>query len=235
MMNQSSPPAMVAAVYGALFIALGIYLPFFPLLLAARGLNDPQIAIVIAAPMAVRALAAAPLGLLADRIGDRRLVLLGYTGLTALAFTLLGSGSGYALMLGLVIITMVPFNSSVPVLDSVATALAHNTGGDYARIRMWGSISFMAANIAFGAIIAATSAEAVYWGMLVSCWLATAVVYVSPSMSAGAPAAKSVPGQPAPRVIDLFRDRTMAAGLIASAAIQGAHAMLYSFGSIYWQ
>ena len=55
MMNQSSPPAMVAAVYGALFIALGIYLPFFPLLLAARGLNDPQIAIVIAAPMAVRA------------------------------------------------------------------------------------------------------------------------------------------------------------------------------------
>ena len=47
----------LAAFYAALFVALGVQLPFLPVWLAAKGLDAREIGIVLAIPMVVRVLA----------------------------------------------------------------------------------------------------------------------------------------------------------------------------------
>src|ERR671936_2512255 len=70
--NLSSvlPPSFawrLAVFYAALFVALGVQVPFLPLWLAAKGLDAGAIGIVLSVPMVVR-VAAIPL---ATRSADR--------------------------------------------------------------------------------------------------------------------------------------------------------------------
>src|SRR6516165_9965471 len=57
----------LALFYAALFVALGVQLPFLPVWLAARGLDAGTIGIVLAVPMVVRVFAIP----LATRRADR--------------------------------------------------------------------------------------------------------------------------------------------------------------------
>ena len=57
----------LAAFYAALFVALGVQVPFLPVWLAAKGLDAREIGIVLAMPMIVRVLAIP----LAARAADR--------------------------------------------------------------------------------------------------------------------------------------------------------------------
>jgi PPP family 3-phenylpropionic acid transporter len=58
----------LAAFYAALFVALGVQLPFLPVWLAAKGLEAGEIGIVLAIPMIVRVFAIP----VATRAADRR-------------------------------------------------------------------------------------------------------------------------------------------------------------------
>src|SRR5437764_6493182 len=58
----------VAAFYAALFVTLGVQLPFLPVWLAAKGLDASAIGLVLAVPMILRVFAIP----LAARGADRR-------------------------------------------------------------------------------------------------------------------------------------------------------------------
>src|SRR5437667_7229667 len=58
----------LAAFFAALFVTLGVQLPFLPVWLAAKGLDAGAIGIVLAVPMIVRVLAIP----MATRAADRR-------------------------------------------------------------------------------------------------------------------------------------------------------------------
>src|SRR5690606_6367159 len=60
--------ARLAAFYAALFVLTGVHLPFFPVWLAAKGLDPTLIGVALALPMLVRVLAIP----LATRAADRR-------------------------------------------------------------------------------------------------------------------------------------------------------------------
>ena len=81
--------ARVAALYAALFIVIGVQLPFFPLWLKAKGLDPGLIGVVLAVPMVVRILAIP----VAARVADRREALRG-----TIVLASLGSVAGYALL-----------------------------------------------------------------------------------------------------------------------------------------
>ena len=61
--------------FGALFLAYGVIVPYFPVWLDARGLDPLQISTVTAAPLFIRLLVTPAIGLLADRLGNYRLVI----------------------------------------------------------------------------------------------------------------------------------------------------------------
>ena len=52
----------------AIFVAIGIHLPFFPLWLAGQGLDDTEIAAIIAAPLFLRIVLSPVLAGAADRL-----------------------------------------------------------------------------------------------------------------------------------------------------------------------
>ncbi len=237
MVTLSSTGKRVAGIYGATFFALGISLPFYPLLLANRGMSDTQIAIIIAAPMIARALISSALGMFADWIGDRRLVLVLYSLLAAVFFSLLYLGSGFVALLVITVATSIFANASTPVTDAIATTIVRAGGGDYGRMRMWGSISFVVANLVGGFVIGQQSASAIFWMLAVSYWLAALLLLVLPPKLTGGHEAPPRPSEVAyrGRLPRYMHDGVLMAALASAAIMQSSHAMAYSFSSLYWQ
>src|SRR5438552_2434002 len=66
----------LAIFYAALFIALGVQLPYLPVWLAAKGLDARAIGVVLALPMVVRVVAIPLATRLADRFDALRALIL---------------------------------------------------------------------------------------------------------------------------------------------------------------
>ena len=81
--------------YGALFLGLGVFVPFFPVWLQARGLDAAEISIVLAAQMAVRIGTGPAFAFIADRTGDRRLLLSCLSAAALVLMALLAVVSGF--------------------------------------------------------------------------------------------------------------------------------------------
>src|SRR5437764_3782557 len=94
----------LGVVYAGFFLASGWQLPLFPVWLAARGLDPAAIGLVLAAYQGIRAFAT-PAG---TRLADRHGSLNGAIVMAALAATcalaLLGTASGFTLILGATLI-----------------------------------------------------------------------------------------------------------------------------------
>src|SRR5258706_15089525 len=65
-------PARLASFYFAFFAYAGVFVAYFPLYLAGRGLNAGEIALLLALPQIARVFAPAAWGWLADRSGAPR-------------------------------------------------------------------------------------------------------------------------------------------------------------------
>ena len=89
---------------------VGVQLPFWPVWLAGRGLDPQEIATVFAATIWAKVVATPAIGALADRTGQRRLVMVS---LAAIAWI------GYA--------TLLPIIGFWPLLG--CTVVATGTGG----------------------------------------------------------------------------------------------------------
>ena len=63
-------------LYAVLFLIIGCYLPYLPVWLEWRGFTADQIAILLATPLFGRILIAPSISFVADRLGDRRFVLI---------------------------------------------------------------------------------------------------------------------------------------------------------------
>ena len=101
--TAGAPPffaARIALVFCAPMMVNGIALPFFPVWLETLSMSDFQIGIVLAVPMFVRVFSAPVAGLIADRIGERSIVLL-WSGTLSLAtaLALFATGSFWPVLL----------------------------------------------------------------------------------------------------------------------------------------
>lgn len=230
----------LGAFYGALFLIYGVHLPYLPVWLDARGLTAEQIAVITAAPYFLRAFITPTTAMLADRIdGHRRLInVLAWISL-ALAVLLAGAGSFW-----LILLTAVPFAISlstvVPLTETIAVAGVRAHGLDYGRMRLWGSLSFVAAGFAGGWLIDETGTGAVI-GCILAGTVATAVCAWLLPERAGRAAPRSPPNPKAGaeggyrQAVQLVCSPLFLAFLLAAGAAQGAHGMFYAFGALAWQ
>ena len=236
-MKWSSTGDRVASVYGALFFALGIYMPFYPLLLADRGMDVTQIGLLIGVPMALRAVVASPLGILADFVGDRRRVLMLYSTVAAITFSAFAIADGFWPLMAISIVVSLFSNASNPIVDALATSIVRQGKADYGRMRMWGSVSFVAANVIGGAVISQFSAHSLFRLLLMALWGAALVLAIAPPEEAGRHSASDERHSSEPHLglfKHLLRDPALVGGMVAAALIQASHAMIYGFSSLYW-
>ncbi len=231
-MLSSSTSQRISAFYAASFVSYGIHLPFFPLVLAARGLDDTAIAVVVAVPMMLRVSFASLLGALADRLGDRRRAVTLYAAATLVgALTLIPAGSFWTLMAATVALTL-PWTGLLPVSDAVATSVARRGEGVYGAMRVWGSIGFVVANLAAGQVAARGGADAILAFLIFSFALQLAATRLLPAAPREAAETRRVGMVASFR--SLTADRRLMAILAGAALLQASHAMLHGFASLHW-
>jgi PPP family 3-phenylpropionic acid transporter len=224
-------------LYAALFLVVGCYLPYFPVWLDWRRFGADQIAILLAAPLFTRILCTPVISFIADRIGGRRRILVGLAWGSLLSFLLLWASQGFWQMLLASIVLAVNFTTIMPLIETVAVSGLRNGAIDYGRVRLWGSLSFIAASFGSGLIIGTAGAEVVLPLLVASTALMVVGAHLLPHEFAGQGAA-------APSVLRrlkledafrLVRAPLFLLFLLAASLIQSSHSLLYSFGTLNWR
>lgn len=225
----------VSVLFATSFATLGVQLPFFPLLLAHRGLGDGEIAVIVAVPTILRVVTVSALGAFADRVGDRRRVLAGYAGLALLGCLALGPAQGFWALLAATAAMASFWNGMLPVTDALATSLARRGEAVYGRLRLWGSIAFVAANLLAGALVGAIGGGAIYPLLLAGFALQFAATALTPAVPPAPTEAAARGGSLWAGTAELLADRRLTTILVGAALLQSSHAMLYGFASLWWR
>lgn len=220
----------VGGLFASHFFGFGLFLPFFPLVLEGRGLSLAEIGYVLGIGTIVRIAANPIMTGLSDRSGRRRLSIFVYSlaGGGFLGFFMVSSGPMTALIA--VAGLMAFWSPIVPLSDAYALDVVRNTGADYARMRLWGSVGFVVANLG-GGFVSGIGSNAVIPIVLIVSVIATGLVAISLPPQDGRrnrrPGEASSPVQ--------FRQPWFWLLLLLGGMLQGTHAAFYSFGTLYWR
>jgi PPP family 3-phenylpropionic acid transporter len=221
----------LALFYAAIFIAVGVQLPFFPVWLAARGLDARTIGFVLAAPTLVRIFAIPFITGRADRTNSLTRAIVLACAVSVLGYAALGLAAGPAAITLAYILAMTAFTSAMPLADAYALRGLAQHGRAYGPVRLWGSATFVLGSFAAGVLLDIIAPQDLIW-LIVAATLATTVVAAALPAPAGAGpiAAGAVASATA-----LLRDRGFLAVLVAASLIQASHAVYYGFSSLDWQ
>lgn len=222
----SLPYRRLASFYFFYFAYLGTFAPFFTLYLEGVGLKPFDIGVLMALPQVTRIIAPHLWSWLADRTSApvRVVRITGFAG-TAV-FVAVFAGTQFALLFFTLFAMTFFWSAALPLME--ATTLTHlgEETARYGRVRVWGSIGFIAAVIGVGHLLDHVTLAAVpvivltmMVGMLACAWI---VPEATITHQAGGPSVGRVMLKP--EVIAL---------IAAGACMSAAHGPYYTFFSIH--
>jgi len=178
-MVSSTSLHAIRLFYAAYFAAMGLILPFFPVYLAGRGLDVVTIGVMTGLLAVAKVIAPPWIGYLADRRSSghsRPFIMVAAVGAALFAFAM-----GYvheAWLLAIVVLAFgVLWSAILPLTDGLSVTISEAALADYGRLRVWGSIGFVAASLAGGAWLADGSMEQFpLWLLMLMLMLAVAAV-----------------------------------------------------------
>ncbi len=227
----------VSLLFAAIFVVAGTQLPYLPVWLDWVGLSAHEIAVITAAPTLVRVAVTPAIAFAADRSGDHRrfLVLLAWGALSA-ALLLAQCASFWPILL-LSLLFAVAISTVMPLTETVAMAGVRAAGLDYGRMRLWGSLSFIAASFCGGLAMDRLGAPAAVWLLAGGAALTVLAAHGLPRPigRASAPAAGAQPRIRLADALALVRSCPFVLFLLAVGAVQAAHATFYTFGTLHWR
>lgn len=228
-MSPSSASLRLGAYYAALFVAVGIHIPFWPLWLQDRGLSASEIGWVAAAGYLTRIVASPVIGHLADHGGERRKLMIRLAVAAGLIWLLFPLADGFWPILMLSVIAIFPFTGLVPLGDTLAMMVVGRHKLDYGRARLWGSLAFILAATLLGKALES-------WPIAALPWLMSAALLLTAASCLGLPDLK-VPrheGRP-PSLRPVLLNPLFLLFVGTAALNQMAHTVYYAFASIHWK
>ena len=236
---NSKPPVAAArrlgAYYAASFLIVGIKAPFWPVWLTGRGMGPREIAALFAAAIWLNVVTAPAIGALADRLDRRRAAMIALAGVAILGYAGFWNASGFWALLGLTLVTATAQTALMPLGDSITLAAVRQDGLDYGRVRVWGSVSFIVAAMASGAVLAGAATVSQGGNAVLLLVLASACVLFFACIAVPA-MSRETAGRPH---LSLFgamaRDRRFWLFVVTAAALQASHQLYYGFGTLYWR
>lgn len=224
------PAARLSGFYAAAFLVNGIQLPFWPVWLAARGLGPRDIALLFAAAIWAKLAVTPVIGMIADRLGRSRAVMTALAATALAAYVALLPAAGFLCLFVFNLAALTAQSALMPLGDTVALAFSRTRDLDYARVRVWGSISFILAALAAGEILAATSAKAVLplvLGASTLLLLACRAMPASPDRMVRGAGRRGIGAvASSPRFWGV---------VVTAAALQASHQVYYGFGTLHWR
>lgn len=221
-------PRLVLA-YGGIFTAMGVQLPFLPLWLGAKGLDERTIGAVLATAAAVR-LVSIPIATgAADRLGNLTLTIAACAAGLAVSYTALTQVDGISGIFLFFALGAAFSAGLLPLLESYALIGLGRLRRAYGPVRMWGSAFFILGNLGAGALAGLIETRHLIWALVAICWVECAAALTLRPLR--------MPGRPRHSRGDgwaLLRTPGVAAMLTAAALLQGSHAVYYGFSTIQW-
>jgi PPP family 3-phenylpropionic acid transporter len=222
--------ARLAIFYAALFVQLGIQMPFFPVWLQAKDVDAGMIGIVLAAPIVARLLAVPVVMREADRRDGVRhaLIVCGFA--AAAGYALVGLSGGAVLIFFAYALTSLATTPQMPLAETYALKELAVRRRTYGPVRLWGSLAFIAGNFVAGFAADIIQAHDLIWLIVAASILIAFAALALPPM---APRMVEPPAPPSTRQ-SLLRDGPFVAVVAAASLIQASHALYYGFSALQW-
>jgi len=222
----------LAIFYAALFVALGVQLPFLPLWLAAKGLDAGAIGIALAVPMIVRVFAIPLATRSADRHDALRMAIVIAAGMAVLGYGAVGIAQGAAAITLALALASVFYTPIMPLADAYALRGLGHLGRAYGPVRLWGSAAFIVGSFGAGLLLDLIPARELIWlivaALTITAAAACALAPLPPHE--GNPSATHLSS-----AHDLLRDPAFLATAAAASLIQASHAVYYGFSALDWR
>ena len=217
--------------FGAVFAVVGVVAPFWPVFLKARGLSAPEIGLLLSAGLWLRVLLNPLIAQWADRRGERRRPLLILSAAAMGGFFCFLFAEGFWGLMAVNLVASVAFSSIIPLGETVVLATVYRLGLDYGRLRIWGSLTFIATSLAGGPMLAAFGSWSVLWAILGFMAMVLGACALLPESRHGEkPTAKKTGA-----VWHLLRQPVFLLFLVAGGLGHASHAVLYGFATLHWR
>ena len=222
----------LAIFYAALFVALGVQLPFLPLWLAAKGLDAGAIGIALALPMIVRVFAIPLATRGADRHDALRMAIVIAAGMAVLGYGAVGVAQGAAVITMALALASVFYTPIMPLADAYALRGLGCLRRAYGPVRLWGSADFIVGSFGAGLLLDLIAARELIWLMVAALTITAAAAYALAPLPPhqGNPSATQLSS-----ARDLLRDGAFLAAAAAASLIQASHAVYYGFSALDWR
>ena len=218
--------------YAAIFLAIGIHLPFWPAWLEFRGLSAAEIALILSVGVWIRAFANPLIAHFADRSGAHKKIIMISAAGGVFTYALFGLAEGFWTLFLINILASAMFMALIPLGENLASRASVEHGFNYGRVRLWGSITFILAAYVGGWVVERIGDAVILW-MIVAAMIAAFIASCSlPERSARDPQKASDARFPA---FTLMRQRQFLIFILSVSLLQSSHAVLYVFGTIHWR
>ena len=222
----------LAVFYAALFVALGVQLPFLPLWLAAKGLDAGAIGIALALPMIVRVFAIPLATRGADRHDALRMAIVIAAGMAVLGYGAVGMAQGAAVITIALALASVFYTPIMPLADAYALRGLGRLRRAYGPVRLWGSAAFIVGSFGAGLLLDLIPARELIWLIVAALTITAAAAYALAPLPPhqGNPSATQLSS-----ARDLLRDPALLTAAAAASLIQASHAIYYGFSALDWR
>lgn len=152
--------------FAAYFALVGIIAPYLPLYFEQRGLTAVQIGLLIALGQAMRMVGPNLWGWMADRSGRRTTILRTTSFALLAAFALLIAPGGFAFVFFAMVLVNFFQTAQMPIAEALASAQLRgrtDAATRYGRLRVFGSLAFVAVVLSAGPLFDRVGMQAALW------------------------------------------------------------------------
>jgi len=206
---------------------IGVFSPYASLYFVARGMSATQVGVLLSLAQAVRIFGPGMWGWIADHRQERA-ALLRFAGAAALlSFCGILWGDSFWHFLAVILLLNIFNSAQGPLSEALMLACMRGDLSHYGKLRLWGSVGFIAAVLVAGKLTDRYGIETMPWvalSLLAAMFCASLFMRES-GVSHARPAAGTVRAILARREVQAF--------FVSTFLMIGAHAALYVFYSLY--
>jgi PPP family 3-phenylpropionic acid transporter len=223
---------LTSAWYGALFFALGAYLPYWPLWLADWGLSQAKIGTYLGLALVLKVVGSTLLPALAERFAARRLVISACALAAAAVFIAHLFVEDRPMLLAVTLAAAFFTAPVMPLGEALGVRAATMHGFSYAHARAVGSLAFLVMNVGLGALIARFGPGVVLWAVALNFLAVAALGSVHPG--GDAPPGAGMDRSKLHEALGLLKHPVFLIFAVAASLGQASHAVYYVYATLGW-